>query len=176
MLELMKKRRSIRQFAPQPVTEEHIQSLLCTALLAPTSMNKKPVHFVVVQDAPTLAKLAACKAHSASFLEKAPLGIVVLGDAELSDVWVEDASIAATAIQLQAEHLGLGSTWIQMRLRKSKEGQDSEQAIREILGIPEKYGVLCILALGAKGEEKPAYTDEQADFSKVYRESFGDNF
>ncbi len=176
MLELMKKRRSIRRYAETPVSEEDLHSILRAALLAPTSMGKKPVEYIIVRQPETLAALAACKAHSASFLAQASVGIVVLADAQLTDVWVEDASIAAIAMQLQAEHLGLGSTWIQMRLRQSKGGVNSEQGIKEILGIPEKYGVLCILALGAKGEEKPAYTDEQADFSKVHREGFGNSF
>ncbi len=173
MLELMKKRRSIRRFSDAPVTQEQVQSLLRTALLAPTSMDKKPVELIVVRDTQKLAELALCKAHSAAFLATAPVGIVVLADTELSTVWVEDASIAAIALQLQAEHLGLGSTWIQMRLRQNKDGKDSEQAIREVLDIPKKYGVLCIIALGAKGEEKPAYTDAQADLSKVHTDVFG---
>ncbi len=173
MLELMKKRRSIRRFSDATVSQEHIESMLLAALLSPTSMGKKPVEFITVQDKETLTALAACKAHSASFLAQAPLGIVVIADTTASTVWVEDASIAAIALQLQAEYLGLGSTWIQMRLRQSKEGQCSEQGIRSILGIPEHYGVLCILAIGHKGEEKKAYTDADAPLQKVHMGRFG---
>ncbi len=173
MLELMKQRRSIRRFSATPVTQQDIEKILMTALLAPTSMGKKPVECLVVQDKQTLSALAACKAHSASFLAQAALGIVVMADSSLTDVWVEDASIAAIAMQLQAEHLGLGSTWIQMRLRKSKEGVCSEQGIRHILGIPEHYGILCILALGHKDEEKPAYTEHDAPQGKVHYGKFG---
>ncbi len=172
MLELMKKRRSIRRFALEAVSQEQLQKILHAALLAPTSMNKKPVECIVVDDKDMLHALSECKAHSASFLAQAAVGIVVVADTELTDVWVEDASIAAIAMQLEAEHLGLGSTWIQMRLRQSKEGVHSEQAIRKLLDIPEKYGVLCILALGHKAEEKAAYTEADAPMNKVHKGRF----
>ncbi len=172
MLELMKTRRSIRRFTDVAVSAEAVQNMLHAALLAPTSMGKKPVELVVVKDKAMLAALAPCKAHSSAFLAEAALGIVVMADASLSDVWIEDASIAAIAIQLEAERLGLGSTWIQMRLRQSKEGVSSEQGIRALLDIPEKYGVLCILAIGHKAEQKKPYTEADAPMEKVHKEKF----
>ncbi len=172
MLELMKVRRSIRRYTEEPIAEDAIQKMVCAALLAPTSKGKKPVEVVLVEDREMLRALSTCKAHSASFLANAALGIVIIADSELTDVWVEDASIAAIAIQLEAEHLGLGSTWIQMRLRQSKDGTCSEQSVRDLLGIPAKYGVLCILALGHKAEEKSPYTDADANMSKVHKGKF----
>ena len=55
--------------------------------------------------------------HGASFLGDAALAIVVTADPLASDVWIEDASIASLMIQLQAEDMGLGSCWIQIRER-----------------------------------------------------------
>ncbi len=172
MLELMKKRRSIRQFTDKPLLQEHVQSMVNAALLSPTSRNKKSVQCVVVQNKDMLEKLSLCKAQAASFLAQAAAGVVILADTELADTWVEDASIAAFAVQLQAEHLGLGSTWIQMRLRQDKDDADSEQCVRHLLGVEEKYGILCILAVGYKGEEKQAYTEADVNLAKVHYESF----
>ncbi len=172
MLELMKKRRSIRRYSSEAVRPEQLQRMLHAALLAPTSMNKKPVECIVVDDKDMLQALAACKVHGASFLVKAALGIVVIADSELADVWIEDASIAAFAMQLEAEQQGLGSTWIQVRLRQNKEGVSSEQIVRELLDIPEKFGVVCILAVGHKDEEKAAYTEADADLNKVHTGRF----
>ncbi|MEI3478116.1 MAG: nitroreductase family protein [Bilophila sp.] len=135
MLELLKRRRSTRLFTDQPVSEEDLDSLLKAALLAPSSMGKRPVECVVVRDRETIARLKTYKKHGTTALESAPLAIVVAADAQKSDVWVEDASIAATFLQVEAEALGLGSNWIQLRRRES-DTELSEVAFRRELGLP----------------------------------------
>ena len=57
MLELLKHRRSIRTFTDEPVSQENIDSLLKAALLAPSSMGKKPVECIVVRNKETIARL-----------------------------------------------------------------------------------------------------------------------
>ena len=84
---------------------------------------------------------------------------------------MEDASIAATLIQLEVVKLGLGSTWIQLRLREGDSGPSGD-AFRKELGIPERYGVLNVVAIGHKAEEKAAYSEADLDFSKVHYEKF----
>ena len=64
-----------------------------------------------------LAKLSVCKPAGAAFLKDCALAVVVLANVMESDVWVEDASIASIYMQLQAEDLGLGSCWCQIRIR-----------------------------------------------------------
>ena len=171
MLELLKRRRSTRLFTEQPVSEENLQSLLKAALLAPSSMGKRPVECVVVRDRETITRLKTYKKHGTTALESAPLAIVVAADAEKSDVWVEDASIAATFLQVEAEALGLGSNWIQLRRRES-DAEPSETAFRRELGLPDHYGVLCVIAVGHKAEDKKAYTDDDLDFTKIHYETF----
>ncbi len=171
MLELLKQRRSIRRFTPRPVEREHVEKLLQAALLAPSSMGKNPVEFIVVRDKETIARLKTCKKHGTLPLETAPLAIVVIADREKSDVWVEDAAIASILLQLEAEKLGLGSTWVQLRLRESAV-ESSESAFRRELGIPEKYGVLSVVAIGHKDEEKKPRREEELDFSKAHYEKF----
>ena len=163
MLELLKHRRSIRTFTDEPVSQENIDSLLKAALLAPSSMGKKPVECIVVRNKETIARLKP--------LGTAPLAIVVIADGQKSDVWVEDASIVSILIQLEAEKLGLGSTWIQLRRREGDSGP-SEEAFRQELGIPEHYGVLSVVAIGHKNEQKKPYTDADLDFTKVHYETF----
>ena len=171
MLELLKTRRSIRQFTDEPVSREALDKLLKAALLAPSGMGKKPVECVVVQDRETIARLKTYKKHGTTPLETAPLAIVLLGDKEKSDTWVEDASIAATLIQLEVVKLGLGSTWIQLRLREGDSGS-SEDAFRKELGVPARYGVLNVVAIGHPAEKKAPRSDADLDFSKVHYEKF----
>jgi len=105
-------------------------------------------------------------------LQTAPCAIVVIGDSEKSDVWVEDASISASYMQLRAEDLGLGSVWIQMRKRVSDK-DSSENEVKKVLNIPDKYGVLCILAIGYKGENKEPYKIDDVDKGRVHFGMYG---
>ncbi len=171
MIDLLENRRSIRKFTEEVVSKEDLQKILTAGLLAPSSMNKKPVEFIVIEDRNTINKLEECKRFGTMALKTAPLVIAVIADSEVSDVWVEDASIVSILMQLEVEKLGLGSTWIQLRNRESNEG-DSENAVRRVLLIPEKYGVLALIAIGHKNEEKKAYTEEDSDFGKVHYGKF----
>ena len=64
------------------------------------------------------------------------LAIVVMADPLASDVWIEDAAIASIMIQLQAEDLGLGSCWVQVRERFTATGMPSDEFVHGILDIP----------------------------------------
>ncbi|WP_066713176.1 nitroreductase family protein [Clostridium sp. Marseille-P299] len=171
MLELYKQRRSIRKFTSDKISKENIESLKKAALLAPTSRNLKPIEFIFIEDTETIHNLKKCKKFGSTALETATLAIVMIGDGTKSDVWIEDAAIATTFIMLEAEALGLGSNWIQMRLREG-ENAPSEEEVRTLLGIPKHYGVLSVLAIGNKNEVKEAYSEEDLDFSKIHENSF----
>lgn len=171
MLDLLKKRRSVRNFTAEPVSPEDLDKLLGAALLAPSGKGKKSLEYIVIQDRETIAQLKTVKTHGSTPLASAPLAIVVMGNQRESDTWVEDASIASILIQLEAVTLGLGSTWVQLRLREGSEGP-CEDTIRKKLGIPENYGILNIIAIGHGNEEIPPHTDADMDFSRVHKERF----
>lgn len=128
-------RHSIRKYTDEPIDGEHVKLLLEAALLAPSGKSVRPWEFVVVEDKEVLAKMSECRPFGSGPVAKCKLAIVVCGDPGKTDVWVEDCTIAATYIQLQAEALGLGSCWIQMRGRFDKDNNDSADLIRELLEI-----------------------------------------
>ena len=171
MLDLIMKRRSIRKFKDEKLSKGEIKKLIKAGLLAPTSKNKKVVELIAVDDRETILKLKDCKNMGSIGLDTAPFALVVIADSEKSDVWVEDASIAASYIQLTAEDMGLGTVWIQMRKRFSDYG-DSENEVRKVLNIPEKFGVLCIIAVGHKNENMAPYTDNDVEESRVHYNKF----
>lgn len=171
MLELLKRRRTIRKFKEDKVTNQMQNDLIKAALLSPSSRKINPWEFVVVNDVEYLEKLSRSK-NGSTFLKDAPLGIVVLADESKSDVWVEDASISAIIIQLAAESMGLGSCWIQIRNRMHSDNQTSEDYIKNVLEIPENYRVEVILAIGFPDEEKTPHDDEELQFSKVHLNRF----
>ncbi|PWE00647.1 nitroreductase family protein [Marinilabilia rubra] len=172
MLDLIQKRRSTRKFTADKVEQEKIDQLLKAALWSPTSKNNRPWEFVVVEDSQTLEQLSQCKPHGASFLANAPLGIVVLGDAGKSDVWVEDCSIASILMQMTAESIGLGSTWIQIRLRLDEEGSTAGDNVKEVINAPENLEVLGIMAFGYKAKERQPYSEDVLLWDRVHYEKF----
>lgn len=171
MLDIIKSRRTTRKFKEDKLPKEIVTEILKAGLLAPTSKNTKSVEYIVVEDKETLLQLKDCKDKGAIALETAPCAIVVASNSEKSDVWVENASIAASYMQLQIEKLGLGSVWIQIRKRFNEKG-DAEQNTREILNIPAHFGIVCILAIGYKDEKTKPYSEEDIDMSKVHFEKF----
>ena len=108
-----------------------------------------------------------------SFLKDAALAIVVLADPLASDVWIEDAAIASILIQLQAEDLGLGSCWIQVRERFTEEGIPSGEFVHEALNIPLQLQVLSIVAVGHKGMERKPFNEEHLQWEKVHLHKYG---
>lgn len=154
MLDLLINRRSIRKYKDQKIEKEKVDKILKGALTSPSGKNIQPWELIVVDDKETLGKLAASRGGASKPLANAPLAIVVIADPELTSVWVEDASIISTIIQLMAESLGLGSCWIQSRERFTQDNEIVSDYIRGILDIPEKYFVESMIAIGYPDEEK----------------------
>lgn len=161
-------RHSIRKYTDEPIDGEHVKLLLEAALLAPSGKSVRPWEFVVVEDKEVLAKMSECRPFGSGPVAKCKLAIVVCGDPGKTDVWVEDCTIAATYIQLQAEALGLGSCWIQMRGRFDKDNNDSADLIRELLDIPGEQQVECIIVLGHKDEARRPVDPDKLLWEKVH--------
>ena len=170
--ELLKGRRSIRKYLAKPVESDKIDTITKAALMSPASKRSNSWEFIVVQNSDMLQKLADCRPHGSQFLADAPLGIIVIADTTKSDVWIEDASIAAIIIQLQVQNLGLGSCWIQVFQREKDETTSSDKYIRELLNIPENYAVLNIVSIGYPNEERKPYDEEKLALEKIHSEKF----
>lgn len=173
MLNLLLNRRSIRKFTAEPVAETDLQKILQAGLLSPSGRSKTPWEFVVVQDKNTLEALGKCRHPQQGFLPDAPMAIAVLGDTTATDVWIEDCSIAMTMLQLEAQTLGLGSCWVQIRNRMAQgETQTSNDYVKELLSVPAQYDVLAILAIGHPDETKAPYELDALHYEKVHHEKF----
>lgn len=83
-------------------------------------------------------------------------------------MYIEDMSIAAAYMQLQATALGLGACWIQVRNRFTADGQDAEDVVRDLLGIPHDYIVECIVTIGHPNEERRPVDPEKLLWEKVH--------
>ncbi|MGI6243425.1 MAG: nitroreductase family protein [Prevotella sp.] len=149
---LVQSRRSHRKFTDQEVPAEDLQLILRAALMSPTSMGRRDWQFAIVDNKQDIEKISEAKDVGARFIKGAPLAIVVMGDPKANDCWVEDGSIAAISMQYQAEDLGLGSCWVQMRNRGLSDGHTANEVIHGILGLPDHLEVLCVLAIGYPAE------------------------
>ncbi|ASB51212.1 NAD(P)H-dependent dehydrogenase/reductase [Alkalitalea saponilacus] len=172
MLEQIQNRRSCRKFTSQPVGDDIKEQFIKAILWSPTSKNNRPWEFVFIENKQTLEQLSKCKPHGAAFLSGAPLAIVILGDPTKSDVWIEDCSIAAILVQMVAEDLGLGSTWIQIRRREHDENLSAGDYVKDIIKAPECLEVASIIAIGYKEREREPYADNALLHNRIHFEEF----
>ena len=173
LLSLIQERRSIRKFQNRPVEPEKAGQLIEAALRSPSSRSLNPWEFIVVNDPAILRKMAVAKPHGAAFLRTAPLGIVVCADPQKCDVWIEDASVAATFIMLAAQSLGLGSCWVQIRLRDHSATQTAEEYLRGLLKIPDNLKVESVIAVGYPAENPPPHPQDELQYEKISYNLYG---
>ena len=167
MIELLRKRRSIRSYTQEPIDQQSRDLLIEALLRAPSSRNNTPWEFVLVDDRELLLKLSAAKEHGSTFLKGAALGIVVCADTAKSDVWVEDCAIASILVQMVAESLGLGSCWIQIRNRRHDDRITAEAYIKGVLGLPEHISVESIISIGHPAVRREPLPSDQLQYGKI---------
>lgn len=120
-----------------------------------------------MDDTALIAQLSTCKPHGAAFLKDAPLAVVIVGDENMSDVWVEDCSIAAITLQYAAQAMDVGSCWVQVRKRKNATGDSAESVVKDLLQIPAQKRVGVIVALGYKVDHRDGVALEKLEFHKI---------
>ncbi|SEF47986.1 nitroreductase family protein [Parabacteroides chinchillae] len=169
---LIKNRRSTRKFTEELLSPEQVELILKAALMSPASKRSNPWQFVVVEDKEMLKKLAACKKNGSSFLEGCALAVVVLANVMESDVWIEDTAVASIYMQLQAEDLGLGSCWCQIRNRQTEDDMDSSQYVRNLFNIPYQLEVLSIIGFGYKDQARKPFDESHLQWEKIHLGTF----
>ncbi|MHC4606173.1 MAG: nitroreductase family protein [Planctomycetota bacterium] len=165
LIHFIKKRRSIRKYTKDPVTDEQVKTMLEAAMAAPSGSDKRPWEFVVVRDEKLRAALSKVK-KGAHMCVNSPVVFAVLGDDIASIHWHVDAAAATENILLAAVALGLGAVWIGVYPR-----DPHERGVREILGIPGHRRVLSMIAVGHPAEEKPAHT--KYDEARIHHDRYG---
>ena len=170
--DLAQLRHSHRKFTEQEIDGDDLKLILRAGLMAPTSKGQRAWQFVVVDDKLDLEKLSDAKNLGGQFLKGAPVAIVVLGDPMQNDCWIEDGAIAAISMQYQAEELGLGSCWVQMRGRGLNDGTSADTVIRGILDIPENLNVLCVVAFGHKADVRQPQNEDKLKWENVHLGKF----
>ena len=149
LLSIFQQRHSIRKYTSAPIDDAALTQIIQAGLLSASSRSIRPWEF-----------------------------IVVIANAEVSDVWIEDSSIAMANMHLMADSLGIGSCWIQGRLRTATSADSgtasitTEDYVRECLHFPEGYKLEAILSLGMPAEEKTPAELSKLPFEKIHYEKF----
>lgn len=167
MLDILRRRRSIRKYKDKKIEPDLIDQLKEAALRAPSSRGIGPWRFFFIADKARLDELSRSKEHGSSFLKGAALGVVVCADETESDVWIEDCSIASIIMQLTGESIGLGSCWIQIRNRMHRDAMASEDFVRMVLNLSDKMRVESIIAFGYPDEKLSPVPKESLEYSKI---------
>lgn len=164
-------RRSVRQYADEPIGEATIRRLIAAAIQAPSAVNAQPWRFTVVRDPEVLGRISsAAKAHMLATMPKqheerfrerlsnpefdifyhAPALIVISGRAQ--EPWiVEDCALAAQTLMLAAYAEGLGSCWIGFA-----QGYLGTPAGKADLGAPAAWLPVAPIIIGRPAVATPA--------------------
>ena len=165
---ILNSRRSVRKFSPVKVEREKLERVAAMALQAPSSRNTRSTRLLIVEQKELLEKLSKMRDYGSAFMKDAAAAIVVMGDKEASDLWLDNCAITATILQLAIVDEGLASCWVHVNnrpcLKDEPEGAKADDYLREVLGLPEKYGILCAVALGYSDFQPaplPSYEGEE---------------
>lgn len=153
VLEVIKKRRSVRRYKEDLIPGEVLLRVVEAARLAPSGKNLQPWKFIIVSDKVLKEKLARASAGQ-FFIAKAPVIIVGCGFPDncyarmgrYMKSWPVDVTIALEHLILQAQEEGLGTCWI---------GSFEEEEVKAILNIPRNVRVLALTPLGYPDETPP---------------------
>jgi len=94
--------------------------------------------------------------------------VIVTSDPEKSEAYIEDATVAAMFMHLQAAALGIGSCWVQVRGRETADGEPSENLVRDTLGIPNHMVVECIMTFGYSAETRKPVDPAKLQWEKMH--------
>lgn len=159
--EALQKRRSVRKFTEEKISEEHIDALMHAAMSGPSAVNVKPWKFCVVESPELLEKLRGTTKFSKM---QAPLAIVVCGHHKplipeaLNGFWVQDCSAATENILLCATDLGLGAVWCGIYPTEA-----AVEKVKQVLGLGKRETPLNIIWVGHPAEEPEARDQYDAD-------------
>lgn len=180
VLEVIKKRRSIRAYKTTPIEEKTLETILDAGRLAPSWANTQTARFIVVKDEQTKVQLAdtAVRAGNRAIgaLKTAPVVIAVCAELNKAGFrdgqphtnkggfwYMFDAGLAMENMVLAAESFGLGTLFA--------GGMSAEKA-EEILNVPEGFAFVILMTLGYPDEQPEARP--RKDLSDVvFKDKFG---
>ena len=138
-IEVLQKRRSIRNFTSRVISKKDIELIIDTGRLAPSANNVQPWEFIVVTDAGMRKDIAGLTNYG-KFIADSPVCICVF--CKDTKYYLEDGSAATENIMLAARAIGLGSCWV------AGDKKPYAGKIGEMLNVPSEYKLVSLIAIG----------------------------
>jgi len=150
--EVVRRRRMVRAFRPEPVPEEKILKLLRNAIRAPSAGHLQPWEFILVRDEGVKRRLGAAALHQ-DFIAQAPVVVVtcantrrsgqVYGQRGIAFYSLIDTAFASLLLLLTATAEGLGCCFV---------GAFRDEEVAHILGLPPWVRPVGIIPIGYPAE------------------------
>ena len=141
---VIKSRHSVRNFKPDPVNDLIIKDAIECAAHAPTAKNLQPWLFGVIKNKDILSKIAQTT-DNGKFIAEAALCFAVFGEKK-EKYYLEDCCAATENLILALQAHGINSCWV------AGEKKQYAETIRSLLGVPEKYTLVSLVAAGYPSE------------------------
>lgn len=149
LLQLFKRRRSVRWYTQQQVPEDLIKQAVNAATFAPSACNRQPYQFCVINNAAKAADVAKCAMGTAGFADNLQCIVAIVGDLSAypaerdRHVIYIDASLASMQLMLAFETLGLSTCPINW-----PDVEERERMISNKLGLSYQQRVVMLMAVG----------------------------
>lgn len=167
-LDLVKQRRSVRDYLEAPIPDAILESILEAGRWAPSACNIQPWLFIVIRD--EAARQALKAVYARDWFIRAPVILAVCCDRSVSwkrgdgkDFGEMDATIALDHITLAAAEAGLGTCWV---------GNFNPQAARDVLGVPQNIDPVAFTPIGYPGPQQGRQKVRKALAEIVHHEHF----
>lgn len=161
------------EFYNTPLSAIQVKLLLEAALRSPYIGKKFTTEFILVEDKETLEKLSFLEDEKSRALAEVPIAIVIVASALYSEMWIENATLCAGYIRLQAEYMSLGSSYIQVFGSNTAMGQDSSEYVRQVLDIPYQLEVLSVIGVGKSKTTHTEILEKDLKWENIHIEKFG---
>jgi nitroreductase len=147
LYEAIEARRSVRAYRGTPIPKPVLQRIAESGAKAPSGMNEQNWVFVIVDDI-TVKDAIATASPSGKFIAQAGACIAVFNKTD-GCAPVEDSAAATENIMLAAAAEGLGTCWVY------SHETDHGKVIESLLGCPDGYEIVVLLAVGVPATETP---------------------
>ncbi len=174
-IDIVKQRRSVRRYRPDPVPRELIEKCLDAASYAPTACDTQSWRFIVTEGALKERIARECLGEPPvpnRWAVEAPVIIVMASASDLvthrigarikgTSYELIDAGIAGEHLVLQAAEMGLGTCWL---------GWFKKKKIRKLLGLPAGWEITALITMGYPSGEVSGKKRKALDDIREYRE------
>jgi nitroreductase len=182
--QLMKQRRSVRDFLDKPVPQSLILQMIQDSCSAPSAANNQPWHFIAVLDkktikalsdeakkniiagirkqpnSPIASYLAQLEQETFNVFHNAPALVYIVGNPQIPSL-VFDVSLAAAYFMFSATARGLGTCWIGL----GREIRDPE--LLASIGVPEGFKIIAPIIVGYPRQIPPAPSRDKPKILKI---------